>query len=106
MLKTIDSIELQIIKMEEKAIGNTQIFCRALRTDIEYKTPFDRLSSGYDLMCFQTKFKLTLEECLANSWFQMSIFARFCGIKMEDIKLVNLTDQEKSFIVKQLNMFK
>jgi len=106
MLQAIDSIELQIVKMEEKAIGNTQIFCRALRTDIEYKTPFDKISSGYDLICFQTKFKLTLEECLANSWMQMSLFARFCGIEMKDIKLVNLTDEEKSFIVKQIDLFR
>lgn len=106
MLKTIDSIQLQIVKMEEKAIGNTQVFCRALRTDILYNSPFDKLSSGYDLICFQTKFKLSLEECMRNSWMEISLFARFCGIEMKDIKLVNFTPNEIEFITKQDHLWR
>ena len=104
MITTLEGLDLVILKMEEKAVGNIQIFCRAIRTDVKYENNFDKLSNAYDISCWQTKDGLTIEECLARAWFDMSLFARFCSISMKDVQLQRLTQEEKDYIVEQITV--
>lgn len=98
------NLQLIIVKMEEKAVGNIQIFARALRLDVQYESNFDKLSNGYDISCWQTKSGLDLNECLARSWFDMSLFARFCGISMKEVSLQNMSQEEKDYIIEQITV--
>lgn len=98
------NLQLVIVKMEEKAVNNIQIFTRAIRLDVEYESNFDKLSNAYDISCWQTKDGLTLNDCLARAWFDISLFARFSGISMKDVQLQNMTNEEKEYIVEQITV--
>lgn len=94
-MKKLDNVEVTILKMKESS-GNVQFYVRLQRTD--EKTHGSVLE--YD--CFQTK-HLEHKECLERAWFSASMVARFCGLNsMDEIKLVNFTEEETETIKKAL----
>lgn len=102
MLPCIPEISLSIIKMKESS-GNIQYFAKAYRTDVKHTSAIDRIASGLDIACWQTK-SLRKTECLSRIWFDISYSARFYGIPMEEVNLLGLTAKEKSFIVNQMTI--
>jgi hypothetical protein len=94
-MKKLDSLEVKICKMSESS-GNDQFYVNLVRTD--EKTHGSTLN--YD--CYQTK-HLDRKECLERAWFTASMVARFCGLSsMEEVTLVELTDEETKIIKEAL----
>ncbi len=94
-MKKLDNLEVTILKMTESS-GNQQFYVRLHRTD--EKTH----GSALDYDCFQTK-NLDHEQCLERAWFSASMLARFCGLaSMDEIKLLNFTEEETETIKKAL----
>lgn len=94
-MKKLDSLQVVILKMSESS-GNEQFYVRLARTDEKAH------GSVLEYDCFQTK-NLHKQECLERAWFSTSMVARFCGLSsMEEVKLINFSDEETEIIKKCL----
>lgn len=94
-MKKLDNVEVVICKMSESS-GNEQFYVRMQRTDEK------KHGSTLEYECFQTK-HLEKKECLERAWFSTSMLARFCGLdSMDEVKLVNFSEEETEIIKKAL----
>ena len=92
-MKKLDILAVNICKMSESS-GNDQFYVNLVRTDEK------KHGSKLNYSCFQTK-HFSHQECLERAWFTASMLARFCGLSsMDEIKLINFTDDEAIAIKK------
>ena|ERR1044071_972917 len=94
-MKRLNDVEVKIVKMKESS-GNEQFFVRLVRTD-----EVQSISSVHGILeynCWQTK-TVDKNTCLKNAWFCASLLARFAGLtSMEEVKLCNFDEEEKTLI--------
>lgn len=85
----LPNIKICVHKLHESN-GNRQIVANAYRTD-------NPKSFSFQIAIEETKY-LDLNECLKRVWFNLSLFANFSGIKMEDIDVSSLPVEDQEYI--------
>lgn len=101
--KRLPNVDVHIVKMCESS-GNVQFFTRLVRTDISDDEFM--MASSLDNSCWQTKNFLENKSqaeahstCMERAWFDASFLARWAGLdSMDDVKLIGLSDEEKTTI--------
>lgn len=89
----MNNVIIRVVKMTESS-GNVQYFGRAYNKDNK---------ESLDYCCHQTK-HYEAKECMSRVWFEIGYLGNFFGIPNKDIQLINLTEEEQSFIVKQRSL--
>lgn len=96
-MNLLDNMEVQIVKMYEAAVDNTQYFVRLRRNDV-VATSLLGSTNVLEYACYQTKHH-TKQECLERAWMMASYLVQFVGdTSMDCVKLVNFTDEEIQII--------
>lgn len=92
-LNRTPNMDVQICKMYEAGIDNTQYFVRLRRNDVLSPCSFGT-NTILEYACFQTK-HFDKDECLRRAWSMAAYAGRFIGIEnMDEVKLINFTDEE------------
>lgn len=92
-INRLPNMQVQIIKMYESAVDNTQYFVRLRRNDVVCTSVLGS-TNVLEYACYQTKHH-TKDECLERAWMMASYLVRFSGeTSMDCVKLVNFTDEE------------
>lgn len=96
-INKLSNMEVQILKMYEAAVDNTQYFVRLRRNDV-VSTSLLGSTNVLEYACYQTKHH-TKEECLGRAWMMASYLVQFSGeTTMDCVKLINFTDEEIQII--------
>lgn len=85
----IENIQIELCYMRESS-GNEQIFVRARRKDAP-----DGKGWAYDVLeyeCRQTKYGLTLDECIDQAVFSSKSLLDFFGLSKNDLVCCGFTD--------------
>lgn len=96
-INRLPNMEVQILKMYEAAVDNTQYFVRLRRNDV-VATSLLGSTNVLEYACYQTKHH-TKQECLERAWMMASYLVQFVGDNsMDCVKLVSFTDEEIQII--------
>lgn len=87
------NLEVQIACMKESS-GNTQYFVRCFNKDNKEVLEYS---------CYQTKY-YDIKDCLTRAWFDVGFVARFFNHPNRDVKLINFSNEDIEYIIKQRNL--